>query len=265
MTRVLIGLCATLLAACGNGGQDVAPVVDESFDGPELSDLGAALLADRHVTLAAGEGVDGGRAIRVDYVGNARGSERVIVNHPLPGAPRYTLSFDVRFCAGFDFARGGKLHGLGPARPVAGGNPVSPGRWSARSMFRERGGLQSYVYSQDMAGRYGDRVVARSFQFETDRYYAISFQVELNQPASAHNGFLRIHVDGVPVIHHAGIRFRAEDSEDSLIRTLMFNTFHGGHAADWAPRDADGAFATPCAYFDNISATAALVVKGSPG
>lgn len=256
---------ALLLGGAGQGEFVGARVVDESFDPPTLTDFGAALLANRHITLAEGEGVAGGRAIRVEYRGNARGTERVIVNYPLPGAVRYTLSFDVKFCPGFDFRKGGKLHGLGPASPVAGGNPVTAERWSARAMFRRQGGLQSYLYSQDMSGRYGDALVARGFRFETDRYYAISFQVELNQPASAANGFVRIYVDGAEVIHRRNIRFRSRDSAQSHIRTLMFNTFHGGHTPDWAPRNADGSYAVECAYFDNFSATPALMIKPFPG
>lgn len=256
---------AALLAAGCTEGEPSAPVLVESFDGARPGPLGAALLAERHVEWVEGQGVGNSGAIRVEYRGNTRGSERVIVNYPLPPAPRYTLSFDVKFCPGFDFRKGGKLHGLGPARPVAGGNPVTPPRWSARSMFRAKGGLQSYVYSQSMRGKYGDSVVVRDFNFETERYYAISFQVQLNEPSSASNGFVRIYVNGELQVHHENIRFRAVDTDESLISNLLFNTFHGGDDIGWAPRNNDGSLAITCAYFDNFAVHPALLARRRPG
>ncbi|HEY4541012.1 MAG TPA: hypothetical protein VIG66_01400 [Noviherbaspirillum sp.] len=240
-------------------------VLEESFDGITMTGFAKALLGDKDVLLANAKGVNGSNAIKVLYRGNDEGSERVIVNYTLPRALQYTLSFDVNFCSGFDFGKGGKMHGLGPANPVAGGNAVSAPRWSARSMFRREGGLQSYIYSQNMAGQYGDVVIAKDFTFHPGRYYAVTFQVVLNQPASASNGSMRIFVDGAPVIYHDNIRFRATDSLDSQISTLMFNTFHGGHSPDWAPRNADGSYAVDCAYFDNFAASPSLEVRAAPG
>lgn len=246
-------------------GTSAASVLDESFDGRTLTGFGAAVIAEDNVHLASGKGVNDSNAIQVNYRGNRRGSERVIVNYKLPRSLQYTLSFDVNFCSGFDFRKGGKLHGLGPANPVAGGKEVSPSRWSARSMFRRQGGLQSYIYSQNKTGRYGEVVIAKNFRFARGRYHAISFQVVLNTPASASNGHMRIFVDGTPVVYHGGIQFRSTESPDSRISTLMFNTFHGGHSADWAPRNTDGSYAVDCAYFDNFSVYPSLEVKHAPG
>lgn len=240
-------------------------VLDESFDGETLTDFGAAVLAEKNVSLASGKGVNNSNAIRVDYRGNRRGSERVIVNYALPPSLHYTLSFDVYFCSEFDFRKGGKLHGLGPARPVAGGNRVSPARWSARAMFRRDGGLQTYIYSQNIKGRYGDVVIANSFRFKPGRYYALSYQVALNSPASEANGYMRLYVNGERVVEHNNIQFRSSETLDSHIGTLMFNTFHGGHTAEWAPRKADGSYAVTCAYFDNYTVVPSLVIKPVPG
>lgn len=242
-----------------------ASVLKETFDEKTMTGFGKAVVDDDDVHLVSGKGVHGSNAIKVSYRGNSRGSERVIVNYKLPRSLQYTLSFDVNFCSGFDFRKGGKLHGLGPANPVAGGNEVSSPRWSARSMFRSQGGLQSYIYSQNMSGKYGDVVIARDFHFQPDRYYAITFQVALNNPASASNGSMRVFVDGTPVIYHDNIKFRSTESLDSQISTLMFNTFHGGHTDDWAPRNADGSYAVNCAYFDNFAAYPSLEVRYAPG
>jgi hypothetical protein len=240
-------------------------ILDESFDGTTMSGFGAAVIKDEDVYLVKGKGVNGSNAIKVNYRGNSQGSDRVIVNYKLPHALQYTLSFDVNFCTGFDFRKGGKMHGLGPANPVAGGKEVSSPRWSARSMFRREGGLQSYIYSQNMAGKYGDVVIAKDFSFQAERYYAVTFQVALNQPAAASNGYMRVLVDGTPVIDHRNIKFRATESLESQISTLMFNTFHGGHTSDWAPRNTDGTYAVNCAYFDNFSASPSLEVRSAPG
>ena len=245
--------------------EGVPNVLEESFDGITMTGFGAALVKNEDIYLVSGKGVNGSKAIKVNYRGNSRGSDRVIVNYKLPRALQYTLSFDVNFCSGFDFRKGGKLHGLGPASPVAGGNEVSPPRWSARAMFRPHGGLHSYIYSQNMAGKYGDVIIAKDFHFQPNRYYAVTYQVVLNNPASSSNGYMRVFVDGVPVIHHANIKFRSTESLDSQISTLMFNTFHGGHTADWAPRNADGSYAVACAYFDNFAVTPSLHVKSAPG
>lgn len=249
-------LCLLYLVLAGFHGAclvnaDELVVLDENFDATPADGLMQALLAHDHVELVQGQGVDGSDAIRVLYQGNARGSERVLINYPLPPATGYSLSFAVRFCAGFDFALGGKLHGLGSSRPVAGGNQVTPARWSARAMFRKDGGLQSYVYSQNKQSRYGEVVIADDFRFQPDRYYEVVIQVRLNEPEQ-NNGFMRILVDGEPVVAHKNIRFRSATSKDAWIGTLMFNTFHGGHGPDWAPRTAEGDYARTCAYFDNI-------------
>ena len=132
-------------------------------------------------------------------------------------------------------------------------------------MFRRGGGLQSYIYSQNKKGRYGDVVIAKNFHFEPGRYYALTFQVGLNNPASVNNGYMRIYVDGSLVIEHHGIQFRSSESLDSQISTLMFNTFHGGHTAAWAPRNADGSYSVECAYFDNYAVSSSLEIKRDPG
>jgi hypothetical protein len=253
---------SSIIAVSAN---DTGRVLNESFDERTMTGFGAAVLTDGNVSLASGKGVNGSNAIKVNYRGNSRGSERVIVDYKLPRSLQYTLSFDVNFCSGFDFRKGGKLHGLGPVNPVTGGREVSPPRWSARGMFRPQGGLQSYIYSQNKKGKYGEVVIAKNFRFEPGRYYALTYQVVLNNPASASNGFMRIFVDGAPVIYHGNIQFRSTESADSQISTLMFNTFHGGHGPDWAPRNANGSYKVDCAYFDNFAAYPSLGVRVAPG
>lgn len=226
----------------------------ERFDGSTTTTFGTAVINHKNVDLVSGQGVGGTKAIKVKYVGNEHGSERVLVSHRLPKAKVYSLNFDVKFCSGFDFAKGGKLHGLGPYKPVAGGNSVPSTGWSARSMFHSDGAIQSYIYSQNMRSTYGDVSRAKSFKFQPGRYYAVTYQVGINDPVSYSNGFMRIYIDGVQVVNHTGIKFRGSSLDSTWVQTLMFNTFHGGNDSSWAPRNADGSYKTDCAYYDNFAA-----------
>jgi hypothetical protein len=193
--------------------------------------------------------------LEVTYDGYERGSRRVVISPFIKPALQYSLSFWVQFCDGFDFARGGKLHGLGPANPVAGGNTITPEGWSARLMFRGDGGLQTYIYHQNMAGRFGDTQRAEGFVFEPGRYYQVRMQVVLNTPASASNGSVTVWVDDQRLIEHTELRFRDRESESSQIQRFLFSTFHGGSSPEWAPRNSDGSYKTDCAYFDTIALT----------
>jgi hypothetical protein len=252
---LLILLVISLHSGCYKRDVKTVDGVEEHFDRNATTAFGAAVFQDRHISFAKGMGVNGSDAIRVDYIGNNQGSERVVVNYRLPQKSlEYTLKFDVSFCKGFDFAKGGKLHGLGPLRPVGGGERFDAEQWSARLMFRGDGGLQTYLYHQDMRGKYGESVSAKGFRFEPGKYYSIKYQLGLNSPPEKSNGYVRVFVNDKEVIHQEGIRFRASNSPDSLISTLMFNTFHGGHKPDWAPRNPDGSYAVDCAYYDNFAA-----------
>ena len=172
-------------------------------------------------------GIEGSTALRVDYEGYERGSRRVVVSPRIEPASQYELSYWVQFCDGFDFGRGGKLHGVGPANPVAGGNDITPEGWSARLMFRGDGGLQTYVYHQDMQGKYGDTTVALDFTFQPGQYHHVVMQVALNAPAEEPNGFIKVWVDDELLIEHSTLRFRDRLTPESDIQRLMFNTFHG--------------------------------------
>lgn len=230
----------------------------ESFDSTPLSAKGQAIVDHSLTRLVPDEGVDGSTALRVDYEGYDRGSRRVTASPRIQPAQQYELSFWVQFCEGFDFARGGKLHGVGPYTPVTGGHDITPAGWSARLMFRSDGGLQTYIYHQEMAGRFGDTQRAEGFAFEPGRYHHVSMQVTLNEPATESNGSVVVSVDDERLIEHTGLRFRAEATEQSQVQRLLFNTFHGGSSPEWAPRNADGSYKTDCAYFDTIALTPLL-------
>ncbi len=240
-------------SATGNSkpGNDVQ-VFAERFD-HDLSPFGKALLNKKYVRLVKKAGVRGSDAIQITYQGYEEGSHRITATArlPQPGL-RYNLSFAVKFCKNFDFVLGGKLHGFGPEQHVDGGNKINPSSWSARLMFERDGGLRSYVYHQDMKGKFGDSKKAENFRFQLNHYHQVQILLSLNTAANKADGKMITLVDGVEVIRHENIRFRGIINDQTLISKVMFNTFHGGASPDWAPRTKDKKYKAVCAYFDDF-------------
>ncbi|MCW3846618.1 polysaccharide lyase [Sphingomonas sp. LB-2] len=254
------------LTGAGAGArQGARPVIAEGFEGNGA--VAQALLRDPRLTLADGAGVGGGRALRASYIGGPVGSERLTRSIDLgERGPEYTLDYDVQFERDFQFVLGGKLLGLGPDRPVTGGDPIRPDGWSARVMWRTGGHVELYTYHQDQAGKYGDHgVVVRPLSFVTGRWYAVSIHVRVNSAPDKADGFVRLYVDGVLTEQQQGIRLRGATSDDTLISRFMFETFHGGNDPSWAPKNSDGSYATVHALFDNIAVWRGEHVRRAPG
>ena len=264
----LLPMLLSVLAAasCSVNALDVhrAPLLT-TFDQGGATAFSKKLLRHKAISIAEGAGVDGSTGIRVVYQGSPLGSERVIVGHMLPaGLLEATLMYDVKFCDAFQFVKSGKLHGLAPEDIAAGGLPFDAEQWSARVAFLANGRIATYLYHQDLRGRYGEVTPAADFRFEPGRYYRVALYVRLNDPPEAHNGRAELFVDGVSLVSQDGLRFRAVPGSDSLIRQLLFNTFHGGNTPDYAPRNPDGSYGRVCAYFDNIAVFPGLAVQPVP-
>lgn len=247
--------------------QPGVPVLFEDFETVRADGLYASLLAHRLLDIASGRGVGGGTALRATYVGNNQGSERIVVNYGLPQPLlEATLNFDVKFEAGFQFVRGGKLHGFFPENGIAGGNPIEPDGWSTKLMWGSGGSVANYTYHQDMEGTFGEggqSVVP--FRFEPDRYHAMSYHVKVNDPPSSSNGFFHVYIDGKLVTRQDNLRLRAVGGENTTIYQVTFNTFHGGQSTSWAPKNPDGSYATVYALFDNFAVTKGLAIRRFPG
>ncbi len=119
-------------------------------------------------------------------------------------------------------------------------------------MFERDGGLRSYVYHQDMKGKFGDSKKAENFRFQLNHYHQVQILLSLNTAANKADGKMITLVDGVEVIRHENIRFRGIINDQTLISKVMFNTFHGGASPDWAPRTKDKKYKAVCAYFDDF-------------
>ena len=217
--------------------------------------------------LVKGQGVDGGTALRATYELFEEGTKRIVVKHKLRPALEYTLNYDVKFEADFQFVRGGKLHGLAPKKPVTGGREGRPDGWSARIMFRRRGAMTSYDYHQNQPGKYGDRgkPLVTSFRFEKERWTSVSIHVRINEHPDETTRFSHVYVDGKLIERHDQVQWRAEGGKDTLINYFLFSTFHGGHTKEWSPVDEDGNPVTVHALFDNIAVYPGKHVRENPG
>lgn len=255
---------AICLLVSGAAAQRIErPVLAETFEG--RGTVSKILLSDPRMTLAPGEGVGGGTALRAAYVGGPMGSERLVKHIPLgERGAEYTLTYDVKFEKDFQFVGGGKLHGLGPDRPVTGGDAIRPDGWSARVMWRTDGRPELYTYHQGMKDKYGDHgTPTRAYRFETQRWYAVSLHVRLNGAGDRPDGFVRLYIDGKLIEAHPNLRLRG--GEDAPISQLLFSTFHGGNDPGWAPKNADGSYATVHALFDNFAVWHGERVRKAPG
>ena len=257
-------MAACLLATGAVAQRITRPVLAESFEGEGA--VAKALLRDPRMRVADGEGFGGGKGLRVTYVGGPMGSER-LVRH-LPVGERgldYTLQYDVKFGRDFQFVRGGKLHGLGPDKPVTGGDPIRPDGWSARVMWRAGGHVELYTYHQDQRGKYGDKGEAvRPLSFAPGRWYAVSLHVRLNSAPDKADGFVRLYIDGVLTERHEALRLRGVTSDDTLISSFLFSTFHGGNDPSWAPKNSGGGYASVTAWFDNFAVWRGEWIRSRP-
>lgn len=225
------------------------------FDRGIETELEKQLLSHRHISPAKGAGPDGSNAIRVAYVGYELGSERVVVRIPLGFATKAaTLSFDVRFDTDFQWVKGGKLHGLGPRRPITGGRKRQPDGWSARVTFKKDGYCATYLYDQEKTKKYGISKKSEQPVFGTNQWHHVVLEVRLNTPGKP-DGSARVLVDNKEVIYTRDVVFREDGGPNTMIQQFLFSTFHGGHSLTWAPVDDSGKPTTVYAYFDNFLIT----------
>jgi hypothetical protein len=185
-----------------------------------------------------------GPAFRVDYalgeIGPAKGG--VGWRMPIRKADRAELAYTVGFSEGFDWVKGGKLPGLsGGPESVTGGNPAD-GRngFSARLMWRADGRGEAYVYHMHQPGRYGESFpFPPDFRFPDSGEVRVRLRVGLNTPGRR-DGTLDVWVRPVDSDAEAHVLSRSDmewrSGPDLAIDSLLFQAFHGGSDASWAPR-----------------------------
>lgn len=219
------------------------------------------LVRSEHIELVDKEGVKNSSAIKVSYVPYERGSKRVVKPFKLERAHKeLTLCYDVKFDQDFDWARGGKLHGVGPINKITGGKAMQEDGWSVRLTFAPEGGLKSYVYNQSKTKKYGEALSLPTVKLKKERYYSVSIYTKVNTP-NKNDGEVSYYIDGKLMLklNKQTLRGKVKDSE-ALIEKILFSTFHGGHNPKNAPR-VNGELATCYAYFDNFAAYRGLHVR----
>jgi hypothetical protein len=236
----------------------------ETFNSMDAAALQSQRWLDApHLKRLAGAGPDGSTALEVTYVPSPEGSERIAINLPLRrSVSRARLAFDVRFAPDFTFARGGKLLGLGPARPVTGGDPRRPDGWSARAMWREDGRLGTYLYEQFATRRFGIGQLSQQPVLVPGEWHHVTLDLQLNDPRQT-NGLMSIRVDGRVVAMSDGLALRGDTgTATALIGQLLFHTFFGGADPSYQPRDAQGQLITLTALLDNLQVTSDEPIPG---
>lgn len=146
------------------------------------------------------------------------------------------LRYRVRFRAGFDAVRGGKLPGLIGGEANTGGDaPDGTDGWSGRMMWRSGLDAVQYVYHPDQPTTYGEDfqwAIGGQRRFVPGTWHTIEHRVVMNTPG-AHDGIIQGWFDGELALDTRDLRFR--DVSTFAIDGLYFSTFFGGSTADWAP------------------------------
>ncbi|MGZ4618441.1 MAG: polysaccharide lyase [Frankiaceae bacterium] len=151
------------------------------------------------------------------------------------------LRYYVRFPAGFDFVRGGKLPGLYGGDGASGGQvPDGTDGFSTRYMWRAGGLGEVYAYLPT-SKHYGTSLGRGAWTWRTGRWTCIEQAVVLNTPGRD-DGQITVWVDGDQVLHEDGLLFRTVP--DLRIEGVFFSTFFGGNDETWStPRDQKVQFA----------------------
>lgn len=161
---------------------------------------------------------------------------------PFSEAPRKRaeLRYDLAFEPGFEFVKGGKLPGLcGGPKTITGGDQCTGfDGWSARLMWRRDGRGEAYVYHPHMTGKYGDQFAfPEDFRFPIGKPISVRMLVIMNS-AGRKDGALRVWI----TLPGGGDRLVVEQAAMEWTKTerigvdsVLFNVFHGGNDASWAP------------------------------
>jgi hypothetical protein len=173
----------------------------------------------------------GGGQFYTSFVSAGQGS--------LAGASTLYLRYYVKFPAGFDFGRGGKLPGLygGPPGQASGGHHGQA--FSTRYMWRDHsvtGSLgncsaalacaEVYVYGPQVSQGYG-LDAGGTWNWQGDgRWHMIEQRVDRA------SGDITVWYDGVQVLSAAGALGGAASVP---FAGIMFSTFFGGHDTSWGP------------------------------
>ena len=165
-----------------------------------------------------------------------------------------TLTFDMKIDPGFEFVKGGKLHGLGGGSATTGCKSIDPNGWSVRLMWRQEGKPVLYIYDQDRKNRCGDDIEAPfDFTFKKGLWYTVSLSVILNSAVGSSDGAASLYIDGEKIIEINSLKLTG--NMNSKIDYFMYNSFYGGNDQSWSPTK------ETFIYFDNFQVKAGSVLS----
>jgi len=247
---IAVGLCAAAYALW----QWNEPVPEKDVATPSLARFfGSALVAstDKDFGLDRTEILDEpdenlGPVLRVSYpegsasqgmareYGSPEGGAQLLLRIQEP-ADELHLRYFVRFPAGFQFVKGGKLPGLYGGEANDGGRiPDGTDGFTTRYMWRAQGDGEVYAYLPS-SEEHGTSLGRGNWSFPTERWVSIEQAVQLNQP-DEEDGSITVWLDGVEVFRDDDMEYRTVDS--LKIDGLFFSTFFGGADPSWAsPQD----------------------------
>lgn len=183
-----------------------------------------------------------GPVLRVEYPAGSFGGRRSAIRGGAgfelhrAAATVACLSYKVRFPAGFDFVKGGKLPGLfgGDAPRGCSADGIAEG-FSARLMWREGGAGELYLYAPHRGGRCGASVGRGSWIFTPGVWTLVTQRVSANGKGSR-NGSIEIWIDGRSASRSDGLAL--SEASSPSVDGLLFATFFGGDDESWAPPEA---------------------------
>ena len=185
-----------------------------------------------------------GHLLRVDYpAGSASPTVTRDSGAPSGGAQSYlhlshpadvmTVSYSVRFPAGFRFVKGGKLPGLFGGDAGSGGHHQLAG-FSTRFMWRAGGAGEVYAYLPNDKG-YGASLGRGRWTFVPGRWTKLTQRVTLNAPGRS-DGTITVWINGRQMFSRGGLVLR--NSAAVHVDGLFFSTFFGGGDKTWvSPTD----------------------------
>ncbi len=161
-----------------------------------------------------------------------RGGAGFLWTPQLPGNTRAAcLAYEVRFPAGFDFVKGGKLPGIFGGEGPSGGRKVTgENGFSTRFMWRTGGKGEVYAYIVGNDGR-GISLDRGAFVFKRGGWTRLVQEVILNHPGR-NDGRIRVWVNGRLVISRAKLNFRTRETVH--VKGVMAHVFFGGKDPSWA-------------------------------
>ncbi|MEN8652020.1 polysaccharide lyase [Streptomyces sp. 21So2-11] len=133
----------------------------------------------------------------------------------LRNATTLYLRYDIRFPAGFDYGKGGKLPGLYGGNPgeASGGNHGNA--WSTRFMFRNGNKGEVYVYTPDGDG-YGKDIGLGSWSFSPDNKTHT-----IQQSVNRSTGKITVWYDNQQVLSQNGAGHRRHSFQECLLLHLL--------------------------------------------